>query len=242
MKNKKADAADYVPWDLVRETPLVQTDSTGGAQPVVQAQRLVGVEFRRDVYPLLVRSCASCHTSAGAVSPPSVGGVAPKLSIFDSTQSAGFAKEVRAYRALARAPANEFSYGTTVPAGQTKYWFPQMSRYVRALQARASLLTWRVYGARLDGRTNGSFPLTSTPASEDLDYSTGTCPAPSKLSPAEKRTIARWIDLGCPIDLDRPRQRYTMDGLSPVLTAEVRTTGTALELRVGVVDVESGVD
>ena len=97
MENKKADASGYKPWDLVSVTPMIKSDSSG--EPIVRndARRLVGVEFQRDIFPLLSQKCASCHTGGGS------GG----LSMFDSGVS-GMPAVMKAYRTLARANDHHF--------------------------------------------------------------------------------------------------------------------------------------
>src|SRR5207244_4965862 len=83
-----------------------------------------------------------------------------------------------------------------------------------------------IYGERVDGWSNDDFPteripgdastleqrgkpIPNTPANRnlaDLDYVPPMCPPPDAkvppLSDEDRRTIVRWIDLGCPIDLD----------------------------------------
>jgi len=107
---------------------------TTGSIPVMTAtgtefinQRTLGVEFNRDVYPVLQANCASCHNATGDV---------PDMS--------GTALEV--YTML---------HNSTKTEGGT-YNLPQVSRYIRNPQARESLLAWVAYGQRLDGRTDGS--------------------------------------------------------------------------------------
>ncbi|MBX3725633.1 MAG: hypothetical protein KF823_06910 [Xanthomonadales bacterium] len=68
----------------------------------------------------------------------------------------------------------------------------QPTRLVRSYQARQSLLVWALWGARLDGRSNADRP-------DDLDFA-GHPPIPG-LSSAERLTVARWIDLGTPVEL-----------------------------------------
>jgi hypothetical protein len=95
-----------------------------------------------------------------------------------------------------------------------------------------------ICGERLDGRTNAE-------RSDDLDYARGTCPSPATLTSDEKGLITRWIDIGCPIDLDdgtRPRLRYAQDNLVPVMTVRLEDAGGVVRLRVGLLDLESGID
>lgn len=240
FQGKRADGVNYMPWRIVDETPIV-LDSPSGPLTQTVATGVLAFEFRRDVLPALETNCTSCHTSAASAPPPDVNGVPPKLAMFDSALT-GLEYQVRAYQSLARDATGAFAHGTTIPAGQSVYHFPQASRYVRAIQARASLLTWKIYGERLDGRTNADLPVPGELAGEDVDYDAGTCPAPTLLSAAEKGVITRWIDMGCPIDLDRPKLRYTQDSLPPLATLRLFNRNGAVEVRLGAVDLESGID
>lgn len=126
-------------------------------------------------------------------------------------------------------------YGQLVLAGGHSY--PQVSRYVRTPQARQSLLVWAIYGRRLDGRENGD-------REEDIDF--GGHP-PVDLTPAERARIARWVDMGSPIDFPgATRFTYTTDDLLPVIHVDSPRRGlnplSGSTLRFGVLDVESGVD
>ncbi len=71
----------------------------------------------------------------------------------------------------------------------------------------------------------------------DLDYLSPQCPPPDgklpPLSDEEKRTFVRWIDLGCPIDLDydpaNPQARgygWMLDDNRPTLTVMRRRRRT----------------
>ena len=91
-------------------------------------------------------------------------------------------------------------------------------------------MVWKIYGRRLDGWTNDDFPTARTPGDpntlvlkgepivntqrnrdrSDLDYRGEQMPPPKAvqsgkvqpLTDEDRRTIVRWIDLGCPIDFD----------------------------------------
>jgi len=237
---KWADRSSYQPWDLVNQTPMVKLDNDGSSQLVSRSTTgLWGVEFRRDVLPVLKSKCSSCHTTPNNQPPANNA----KLAMFDSTLS-GFEADVRTYRAIARDNREQFTHGTTIPAGQSVYHPPQESRYVRALQARSSYFTWQIYNARLDGRANSDLPGGFSSSYEDLDFvSPVACTAASVLTNDEKGLISRWVDLGAPINLDRPRMRYTDDTLAPSLTlAILENPAGNVYLRVGAVDIESGID
>src|SRR5262249_39310986 len=99
-----------------------------------------------------------------------------------------------------------------------------------------SLLVWAVYGARLDGRQNAD-------RTDDVDFNGHP---PLNLSGADKRTVARWVDLGCPVNFPgETRFLYTDDDALPVIHVDSllrgRNAQTAV-VRVGLVDVKSGID
>jgi len=241
FQGKKADTAAYQPVDLVRSSPQVIVDAIGNTS--VQSRTTTaawGVEFRRDVLPILTAKCGDCHFG----SPPPNGAM---LSLFPTQPNPGevpatFETSARVYNALANDPTGQFSSGQPIPGGGSSYVSPQTSRYVRALQARQSYLSWKLWGSRLDGRANSDFPLPSKPQTADLDFQQANCLAAARTTPTEKGLITRWIDLGCPIDFDRPKMKYTDDSMLPVLSLRVTATGGFVQVRVGAVDVESGID
>jgi hypothetical protein len=154
------------------------------------------------------------------------------------------------------------------------------SRYVRMFQARRSLLVWKVFGQRSDGWSNDDFPTERTPGNAatlqlagraipntlanrnraDLDF-TGSIMPPADavksgkvkpLSDEDRLTLVRWIDLGCPIDLDydekNPENRgfgWMLDDQRPTLTLTYPAAGSNTELTrilVGMHDYGTGID
>ncbi|HTK77296.1 MAG TPA: hypothetical protein VL371_18675, partial [Gemmataceae bacterium] len=116
-------------------------------------------------------------------------------------------------------------------------------------------------------------PVADTPRNRnraDLDYNGHSCPPPEAaasgacaapdgssvkvepLTDEDRRTLVRWIDLGCPIDLDydpaRPERRgygWACDDQRPTLTLAYPTAGRNERLTrivVGVCDAYSGLD
>lgn len=171
---------------------------------------VVGVEFNRDVLPLINDKCISCHTIEGS---------ANNLVLDGSS-------DLSAYLTIKT---------TGKPEGGG-YTFPQKSRYIRTSQARESLLAWVVWGERLDGRTNDT-------RDSDIDYTDAIHSAHSNLilSDYEKRTIARWIDLGSPIDFPQTDgMGYTDDNQLPIINLKVSEDNKTLS--VGVIDAHSGID
>src|SRR5262249_51067262 len=154
--------------------------------------------------------------------------------------------------------------------------YPNASRYVRKFQSRRSLLVWKIFGERLDGFSNDDHPSETKPGSGvltwkgkevevqkfrhrwDLDYLPPQMPPPeavkagkvAALTDEDKRTLVRWIDLGCPIDLDfdpaHPEKRgfgWMCDDNRPILTLTHPKAGANEKLTrvlVGMHDYYSG--
>src|SRR5262249_54805172 len=162
--------------------------------------------------------------------------------------------------------------------GYDSWGYPNASRYVRKFQARRSLLVWKIFGERLDGFSNDDHPSESEPGSReltlkgqkvdlqknrhrwDLDYTGSPMPPPDAvkekkvrpLTDEDRRTILRWIDLGCPIDLDydakdpgRTGYGWMLDDNRPTLTVALPRPGAndgLNRLVIGMHDYGSGLD
>ncbi len=197
-------------------------DLTQGSIPMLSGNGVVysqggvtGVEFNRDITPILENSCVTCHTQ---------GGVAEAL-VLDGGTGLG--------------PYETLTNRDNGKGG--KYKIPQRSRYIRVPQARQSLLTWVVYRQRLDGRTNET-------RDADLDYTVELHNAHKdlNLTDKDKRTVARWIDLGSPIDFPQTDgMGYTDDNQLPIVNLQLQEVGdkaAAYEFAIGVHDVHTGID
>jgi len=234
-----AAAASYPRRDLALQTPLLALSAGGDDALDIRTQRYISMEFFRDIVPILDARCGGCH---GVTAPAGPG---PGLRL--SSSAAPVAGWPAAYHALALDPVDPVS-GVAYTAsfvGQRV----QPTRYVRALQARQSLLLWAMWNQRLDGRTNGE-------RNDDIDFA-GHPPIPG-LSDAERMSVARWVDTGAGIELrgrsdpgDTPSQQnlwgYDDDDLRPtlVLRPEVGVAAQAASvdaLEVSAFDVESGLD
>src|SRR5262249_54757997 len=134
------------------------------------------------------------------------------------------------------------------------------SRYVRMFQSRRSLLVWKIFGRRTDGWSNDDFPTATTPGNPqtlrlkgqavpntpanrnraDLDYTGSVMPPPEAVKEGKVKaltdedwlTLVRWIDLGCPIDLDYdpakpqvPGYGWMLDDQRPTLTLAAPKAG-----------------
>ena len=269
---------DYKVFDLTEKAPLLTSkdrdeskqkwdtaDSTGlRYQPGAK-----DVEFWRDVKPILERSCAACHTGekpAGNL----------VLDNFKTVNTPDADDVPGTYYRLAMDYAARFGHKPLIGS-----WRHQnASRYVRMFQSRRSLLVWKIFGERLDGWSNDDFPtettpgdaktlklkgqpVADTPASRnraDLDFTGSVMPPPeavkagkvAPLTDEDKLTLVRWIDLGCPIDLDydskAPANRgfgWMLDEQRPTLTMATPKAGANPPLDrvlIGMHDYGTGLD
>lgn len=223
----------YAIPDLAHTTPLLTLDAQGQTTVRTLPAHATTVEYHRDVEPILDRRCASCH-----------GGAAPAAGLPLSSHAGTLDRDGTAwpvpYFQLVRDTEGELS---GPPLSEYGRWFtPQLTRYLRAFQSRQSLLLWKVWGERLDGRRNED-------RGDDLDY------LPSAAHPNgvgvpgmtadEKMTLARWVDLGAPIQL-APSWGFLEDDLRPTLTVRpsterARAQGSIDALEISAFDVDSGI-
>ena len=219
------------------------------------------VEYWNHVRPILQSKCIACHTSVPQA-PYSFEDVM-ELDLdrdFDTVIEGGrfwpgtFFRLTQDERAVYGLPPMS-SYGS---------WFlPQATRYVRAFQSRQSLLAWKVWGERLDGRTNADRPTEAVPGDPttfpagantdeaDLDFVGTIMPPPGAsagpLSYEEKLTITRWIDTGTPVHqsaVPNFERGFFTDDLRPVLYASPSTEDAKqapiTEVAIAAYDLESG--
>lgn len=278
----RAAQPDYRVWDLVHTTPLLverrldeskqkwdERNATG--LRLVQGGP-VNVEYHRDIQPILRRSCVACHTAHGGKQP------AGALNLDADTDPVRYQHEGTfpgTYYRLALDEAGKFGHK---PPTYDSWGYPNASRYVRKFQSRRSLLLWKVCGERLDGFTNDDHPSADKPGSRtlvhrgqpvgpkgnrayyDLDYLPPAMPPADAvaagtvkgLTDEDRRTLARWIDLGCPIDLDfdpqHPDRRgygWRLDDNRPVLALSYPAPGANAALSrivIGMHDYDTGLD
>ncbi len=246
-----ANAPDYSITDLSVATPMV-TLSEGGVNGVdTVAASVVDVEFFQDIRPLLQTHCVSCHNGSQ---------MAGQLNLADLSLVDDLPGD---YRRLARDEVAEYGHPPVITNGIWRQ--TNASRYLRKFQSRRSLLTWVLFGERLDGWTNADHPTETVPGDAntlpaganpneaDLDYVPSAAhPAGgmTALTMAEKMTVARWIDLGAPIDLSvirgNPGMGWFLDDLKPTLTISAPrpnvNPGPVQLLRLGLADGHSGID
>ncbi len=261
FKNTAAAKPDSKVWDLVNTTPIVTAKATDESKTKWDTEDKSGlryvkngplnVEYWRDVKPILVRSCIKCHTAKPGKEP------AAKLDLDadeELVQVESQGKFPGTYYRLAMDERAKFGHK---PPGWDSWGYPNASRYIRKFQSRRSLLIWKLHGERLDGFTNDDHPSEDKPGSGklihngqvidlaknrakfDVDYTGAQMPAygGKPIADEDRRTIARWIDLGCPIDLDydpqHPEKRgfgWMLDDQRPTLTLNSPRPGANVEL------------
>jgi hypothetical protein len=249
-----AATPQYTVHDLAHTTPLLTRDAQGNPGLVIVDAPAVNVEFYQDIRPLLVRSCVPCHTQANPTPPGNL--VLDDAAFYDGLPGD--------YKRLAWDFDAQWGYPPVIANGTWRQ--TNASRYLRPFQSRRSLLVWKIFGERLDGWTNADHPTESVPGNPatlppgadpnaaDLDYTGTIMPPPGSgvtpLTEDEKMTIARWIDLGCPIDTSQgtPSDAYGwfLDDHRPTVTVSAPRPGynpaPVAALRFGLADAYTGVD
>ena len=270
---------EYKTWDLVNTTPLVTDrardeskqkwdvkDETGLR---VVKNGPVNVEYHRDIKPILQRSCVACHTGEKAAGNLNLNADDTKINYENHGNFPG------TYLRLAMDDRAKFGHK---PVGWDSWGSMQGSRYVRKFQSRRSLMVWKIFGERLDGFSNDDHPSEAKPGDQtlvfkgekvdvqkfkaraDVDFTGGIMPPPDAvkegkvkaLSDEDKRTLVRWIDLGCPIDLDYDSKQpdrvgygWMLDDNRPILGMTLPAPGKNTELsriRIGMHDYGSGLN
>ncbi|HTN74784.1 MAG TPA: hypothetical protein VL096_06035, partial [Pirellulaceae bacterium] len=246
-----ASKSDYKLWDLTERTPLVAPRKNDESQQKWDSATSAGlkfntgvksVEYFRDVQPILARSCVACHSKSS--DEPAGNLVLDGDDVLEQVE--GHGKLPGTYARLAYDERAQWGHK---PVRYDSWGYPNASRYIRKLQSRRSLLVWKIHGERLDGFTNDDHPSERAPGERvlvhrgtevtgnnhyyDLDFAGSVMPPPAAvksgkvqpLTDEDRLTIVRWIDLGCPIDLDYdPRQPkrlgfgYACDDNRPTLT------------------------
>lgn len=255
-----AALGDYAVRDLALATPLLAVDGSRAPGTTTVQSNSITVEYLRDIKPIFQAKCASCHTSRNGHN------AAAGLDLDADDRLLG-GQYPATYAWLARSRSAENPTLRSITPDGSWYW-PQVTRYIRAGQSRQSLLAWKVFGRRMDGRTNSDRPTESRHGDPstipggvnytecDLDYAGEIMPPPASglsLSWDERMKIARWIDLGAPIDLLSIRGSrdsfagFFEDDLRPTL-ALVPSVSQAAVARalsrfiIGAYDLESGLD
>jgi hypothetical protein len=248
-----AAKSDYEIFDLTSRTPLVTSkasDQSGrkwdpqDESGLRYEEKVRDVEYHRDIKPILARSCVACHSKESDEP-------AGKLVLDDDT--------------LVEGPRWDLGNAGQVPATYNTLAgnYIAVTSYVRGFQSRRSLLIWKVYGKRLDGLPKEPLKDREHEHKRILevgDFAGSIMPPPEAvaegkvkaLSDEDRRTLVRWIDLGCPVDKefdpDKPGERgsgWMLDDQRPTLTLtspSAGKNGTLSRLLIGMHDYGTGLD
>lgn len=259
-----ASQPDYAVWDLVNDTSLLTANEDGEPALRNESGGVVNVEFYRDIRPLLQRSCVQCHTQSAETPPGNL--VLDDLALVSGPQHSGM-QFPGDYARLCFDAGAQWGYQPLVTVGGNPVWRQtNASRYIRRFQSRRSLLLWKLFGERLDGWTNADHPTESVPGDAstlptgaaineaDLDYIGTIMPPPDSgvppLSMDERMLVARWVDLGCPINEDEGGNSeaygWYLDDLRPTVAVSAPRGGVSegplTEVRIGLADGYTGID
>jgi hypothetical protein len=123
-------------------------------------------------------------------------------------------------------PANK-KIVTNAGAGFT-FRRPQLSKYIRALNSRGSLLYWKAANQRTDNRLDSDDP-------SDIDFGANH---PTTITPYELGLLSRWIDTG-----SAGGQLELLDTQKPTLHLSATINNNSVTaLHLGTVDLGSGID
>jgi hypothetical protein len=244
---------DYALFDLTKSTPLLTTKEKDESKRQWDKADATGlrftsgvkdVEYHRDVKPIFQRSCIACHS--GKLDEP-----AGKLVLDDDK--------------LVEGPRWDLGNAGPVPATYNTLagHYLGVTKYARGFQSRRSFLIWKVFGKRLDG-----FPAEPDKGKEGIhkqilaqgEFKGSIMPPPdavkegkvAPLTDEDRRTLVRWIDLGCPMDKTfdpkNPAERgsgWLFDDQRPTLTVAHPAAGQNDKLSrilVGMHDYGTGLD
>jgi hypothetical protein len=200
-----------------------------GSVPLLGADAIEGwgvdYEFARDVLPIFESRCVPCHSG----SDPAAG-----LPLDEPGLEAGstwwrlVADTQQFYVPADRTAPNPTHAGLNVRT-------PQLTRYVRFMNARGSLLYWKAANARTDGRTDAQFADDAEDGFADVDFGDDH---PTEITAEELGVLARWIDTGAGAG-----EVFRADTTAPTLSVAVAgEVASQRSLRIGTVDVGSGID
>jgi hypothetical protein len=262
---------EYKIWDLTAKTPLFATHPDGSGQKwdkegntsVENAQAAVkDVEFYRDVRPLLDRSCVACHSHEQQQP-------AGKLALDDYRPAlkdgiVPWAENVHIPKELPRTYARLVQYCWSYQSRRSPLIWKIYGRRLDGFQNddiasppldydnEKNVLEWCHQGKNKE---------------RDVDYTGSSMPPPDAiagtyktadgrsvkvppLTSEEKLTLARWIDIGCPIDAEyQPGQSgrgWLLDEGRPTLTMASPEPGPSTKplsrILIGMHDYLSGLD
>jgi MYXO-CTERM domain-containing protein len=201
---------------------------TGGSGPNVTQREIDGygymIEFDADVMPILQSRCVSCHEGDAAAA-------GLRLDVQRDWDKVNNYKDDSTYARLVLDIGQAFvppalqriSSGHGAVLGK-----PNLSKYVRMMNSRGSLLYWKAKNARTDNRTD-------VQRDDDIDFGADH---PTQITPEELGILARWIDIGAGWGPE-----FKGDLVFPALhVVGVAEKDSVAALHIGTADVGQGID
>lgn len=256
---------DYKIWDLTTNSPMFtsKTADISGRQwdkddktGVAYAKGVKDVEFQRDIKPILSRSCVACH-SVKHDQP------AGRLALDDDRPIAKrglvpWAENVQVPQGLPRSYARLVQYAWAFQARRSPLiWMVHGKRLdgfknedipspPLDYEDEKNVLDWCHHGKRrmFDVDFNGHTMPPADAVAGKAKGPDGQLIKVAPLSDQDKLTLARWIDIGCPIDRDSERGWFLDEG-RPTLTLTYPHAGNNRRLDrilIGMHDYGSGLD
>jgi hypothetical protein len=266
-----AARADYKVWDLTANPPLFTTKAADrsagkwdkdGRTGVRFARGVTDVEFHRDIEPILQRSCVACHTTRQEKP-------AGRLALDDVTpiKKPGlvpWAENVRVAQGLPRSYARLVQYAWAFQSRRSPLIWKVHGKRLDGFRNEdipsppldydneKNVLEW--CHQRKNKIYDVDFLGSVMPPPEAV---AGTYKGPdgkrikvAPLSDEDKLILARWIDIGCPIDRAYdPKQRgpgWLLDEGRPTLTLTYPPSGASTEplsrILIGMHDYLTGLD
>jgi hypothetical protein len=262
---------DYKVWDLTASPPLFTTrvaDRSGqkwdkaGRTGVRFGRGVKDVEFHRDVKPILQRSCVACHTTK---SEKPAGRLA--LDDYSPIKKRGlvpWAENVQVPPGLPRTYARLVQYSWAFQSRRSPLIWKVYGKRLDGFDNddvpsppldydnEKNVLDWCHH--RKNKIYDVDFRGSAMPPPEAV---AGTYKGPdgkrikvAPLSDEDKLTLARWVDIGCPIDREHePKQRgrgWLLDEGRPTLTLTYPPSGAGKEpltrILIGMHDYATGLD
>ena len=230
--------------------PVVQPakDIYSGIVPGVGSRKSFAVDWVNDIAPIIQARCASCHAEGQPAQQLTGLRLDGTTQTYDLLITNQYTREDGVQINSSTKPGDGL---TNIDAPGTDRITPRyscctVSRWISMDSARSSMLVWALYGERLDGRdpTTGLPPASSGVVvdQQGLDHPeiwpkvAEHAAYVSSMSEAEKRLIARWIDIGA------PKVNVQDDLIRPVMTLTPVSSGDTISaVLVGVWD-DSAID
>ena len=189
------------------------------------------ITLEDDIKPIFDARCISCHGDSS----PAAGVHSSNTSISDgysATSSTWFCL-VRDYtqscvpEELKISVTGMYTSGSCAVNGPC-FRRPQLTKYMRALNSRGSLLLWKAANQRLDNRTDGE-------DAQDINFGADH---PTTITAEELGILSRWIDMGAPAGPQelKDTQKPTLHLAANVVSNEIT------QLIVGTVDLGAGIN